>query len=49
MLIEPGKEKDALEMTDTAASMNLYEEAKRAMEVLSQAMNSVYIYRNLTI
>lgn len=38
-------EKDVLEMTDVAASMDLSEEIKQGMEVLSEAKNPVwYIY-----
>lgn len=35
------KQEDVLKMTDTAAAMDLLEEARRALEVLSGAMHSV--------
>lgn len=35
------KQEDVLEMVDAATSMDLLEEAKQAIEVLSKKMNSV--------
>lgn len=38
----PKKEEDVLKTADIAASMDLSEDAKQAMEVLDEPMNSVY-------